>query len=1042
MLEGRLKGQFRGNSMGESMSTQSNNNTNLPNYQQGELENKNSLTPSILERLPYNPKELPRELKTFYISADNNEINDMLSSIGADNREALFSHMPEEILMKEAPAIGKRLPYGELVEHVEGLASKNNIKPTFIGDGLKWSKVHEIVPFVCGIRGLTTAYTPYQPERSQGTLHTLWNYASSLSMLTGFEAINASLYDRSTALFEALNTALRIHRKSQTVIVSEGIYPGDWEVLNTLAEETELEIISCPLNTKGTIDLQKLEGLLKDQAIAAVAYPQINSIGKLEDIHTLTKLARENGAQSIGIIDPQTLATGGLTPPSQWAETGCDMIVGEGQHLGIGPNFGGPGLGLFGIRYNEENKNAIRSSAGRFVGKAKDEEGKDCLVMVLSTREQHIRREKATSNICSNQSFLATIVGASLLAKGEKGLEESNKQGVTKAHSFANMIESETDLSVLYPETAFYNEVAIECNQPASDVIEKARVAGLHVGVDITDRVGKPALLVYFNDAQTSEDIEKLNTFFKNTFPGKKEGKNLASVPSEFLRKTPAGLPNLGLEELKDFYIKLGNMNVSPDDSIYPLGSCTMKYNPYINDYAASLPGFTDLHPQAPLADAQGSLEVLYQIQEQFKAITGLPGVTTQPVAGAQGELVGIKMFQAYHRSKGNGSKKDIILIPASAHGTNPATATMAGYETKGRGESATGIVSIDANSEGQIDFDQLKEVVSIYGERIAGIMVTNPNTSGIFEARFKEVADLIHSVDGLVYMDGANMNAIAGWTDLNAMGVDAVHNNLHKTWTIPHGGGGPGDAIVAVSEKLLPFMPGLQVKKESDGTFTTFKPEKSIGSFHRHWGNFAHKVRAYTYIKALGGEGVREMAAVAVLSAKYLFARLRDLYPTLPTGADQVPRMHEFILTISKETFEKIGAAGTPKAQAIGKIGKLFLDFGLHAPTVSFPEPFGLMVEPTESFSKQELDDFVEVLLGIHKIIHESPEVLMTVPHFTPIRKVDEVGANKNLQLSENLTALKELQKNIIEPGLLKEMGTRQVLEKILEAHKARINQ
>lgn len=1008
-------------------------------YQQGETENLNSLSNDLLERLPYNPKELPRELKTFYISADDKDINAMMDAIGVEKREQLFSHLPNNIMMEGSPKIGKRLPYGDLARHVEELAGKNNTRPCFIGDGLKWSAVHEIVPFVCNIRGLTTAYTPYQPERSQGTLHTLWNYASSLSMLTGFEAINASLYDRSTALFEALNTALRIKRKAKKVVVSEGIYPGDWEVLETLAEETPLEIIKVPLNDSGVIDTEKLSQLINEE-VAAVAFPQINSLGKLEDVHDLTNLIHEKGALAIGMIDPATLASGGLTPPSQWGEKGSDMIVGEGMHLGIGPNFGGPGLGLFGIRFNDQNKTAIRSTAGRFVGKAHDEEGKECLVMVLSTREQHIRREKATSNICSNQSFLATIVGASLLAKGEEGLKKATTTGRERAHDFAKFIAKETALELYAPETSFYHEVAIKLPVKANEIIEKATEANLHIGADISERVKTDAILIYFNDAQSDEDYSNLKAFFKTQFPNNgTESASPKDISSELLRVGDVGLPNFSLEELKTFYTKLGDMNVSPDDNIYPLGSCTMKYNPYINDYAAGLTGFTDIHPQAPLKDAQGSLEILFEIQEQFKAITGLPGVTTQPVAGAQGELVGIKMFQAYHRDKGNGAKKDIILIPASAHGTNPATATMAGFETKGRGEAATGIVTINANSEGQIDFDQLKECVDTYGERIAGIMITNPNTSGIFEARFKEIADLIHSVDGLVYMDGANMNAVAGWTDLDKMGVDAVHNNLHKTWTIPHGGGGPGDAIVAVSEKLLPFMPGKQIVKKADGTFDAITPEKTIGSFHRHWGNFAHKVRAYTYIKALGGEGVKEMAAIAVLSAKYLYARLRDLYPTLPAGADEVPRMHEFILTISKETFANIEAAGTPKATAIAKIGKLFLDFGLHAPTVSFPEPLGLMVEPTESFSKKELDDFVEVLVGIHQVLKETPEVLTTVPHFTPIRKVDEVTANKKLVLAESITALPELPKNIIEPGLLKEMSTTDILNKISEAHKAR---
>jgi len=408
-----------------------------------EEKNKESISNEILGRLPYNPMELPRELKTFYISATENEIQEMLNTIGAKDRAALFNHLPPEILMENAPDIGEALPYGKLVEDLENISSKNVIKPTFIGDGLKWNKVHEIVPFVCSIRGLTTAYTPYQPERSQGTLHTLWNYATSLSLLTGFEAINASLYERSTALFEALNTSMRIKRNKRKVLVSEGIYPGDWEVLKTLSKETPLEIVSFPLGTDGRIDMEKLNSLLDDQ-VSAIAFPQVNSIGKLEDVNALVKLSKQKDILSIGIIDPHLLSKNGLIPPAKWGETGCDMIVGEGQNLGIGPNFGGPGLGLFGIRYNDQNKTAIRSSAGRFVGQAKDEEGKDCLVMVLSTREQHIRREKATSNICSNQSFLATIVGASLLAKGDEGLQAANETSKERAHTFAKLINEST----------------------------------------------------------------------------------------------------------------------------------------------------------------------------------------------------------------------------------------------------------------------------------------------------------------------------------------------------------------------------------------------------------------------------------------------------------------------------------------------------------------------------------------------------------------------------------------------------------------------
>ena len=313
--------------------------------------------------------------------------------------------------------------------------------------------------------------------------------------------------------------------------------------------------------------------------------------------------------------------------------------------------------------------------------------------------------------------------------------------------------------------------------------------------------------------------------------------------------------------------------------------------------------------------------------------------------------------------------------------------------------------------------------------------MVTNPNTSGIFETKFKEMADMIHAIGGLVYMDGANMNAIAGWIDLNKLGVDAVHNNLHKTWSIPHGGGGPGDGMVAVSHRLVDYLPGIQVTLKN-GVYDIVKPVKSIGSFHRHFGNSAHKVRAYTYLKALGGNGTRQMSAVAVLSARYLFEKLKPIFSSLPENCENEVRMHEFILTLTKENFAKIEASGTPKAQTMAKIGKLFLDFGLHAPTVAFPEVYGLMIEPTETYSLAELDHFVEIVKGIHHLINENPEVLKTAPHFTPIKKVDEVEANRNLIFMEHLTKFPIIFQNIEDPLKLSSMKINDVMKKIIAAH------
>ena len=995
------------------------------------------ISKETIELLGQDPREIKRELEKYYISMDDSEINDILKSIKVEKVSDHFNHIKEDVKFDSAISIEEELNYNDLTKRLFDISKKNKIVPNFLGDGLPQTQLSPIVPYVCNIRGLTTAYTPYQPERSQGTLYTLWLYSNAMSALTGFEAINASLYERSTCLFEALNTANRIKRKTKTAIVCESIYPSDKEVLETLKVETGLNIIYAPINKDtGLTDIDKLQELIQEHKsdLSSLSFNQVNGLGLLEDVDTLTDLAKENNILSICIIDPALLATTGLKSPSIFgnAKEGVDMIVGEGQHLCLEANYGGPGLGIFGIRFNEKNKNAIRSTPGRYVGKAKDSDGKDCLCMVLSTREQHIRREKATSNICSNQSFVATIAGAALYEKGDIGLSQANKIARNNANHFLENILGLKGVELAF-ETPFYNEIVLKLEKDLglsnSDVI---------IGKNISNRFGLDGNLIKisFNDTHSKEDVSRLISYFKENFDEDESGESIdlciPEIPETLVNHQKINLPKFELEELKKFYTELGNLNVSPDDDIYPLGSCTMKYNPHINDWAAGLKDFTLAHPDMPLENIQGCLEIIYTIQEDFKAITGLPGVTTQPVAGAQGELVGIKLFQAYHRD--NGSQRDLILIPKTAHGTNPATATMAGYETKVVDGKKMGILTLSCDETGQINLEELKEIIRNDGQRVSGIMITNPNTSGVFEANFKEVADLIHEVDGLVYMDGANMNAIAGIVDLQKLGVDAVHNNLHKTWTIPHGGGGPGDAIVAVSDKLIDFLPGVQIRL-NNGKYETFKTEKSIGEFHRHLGNFAHKVRAYTYIKALGKKGVPRMSEIAVLSANYLYERLRKSFPTLPLGADNTPRMHEFIITLSEDTFKRIENSGTPKAQTIAKLGKLFLDFGLHAPTVAFPEVYGLMIEPTESFTKKELDRFSEVVEAILKLANENPEVLKTTPHFTSVKKVDEVWANRQLILRENIQELPKLTDDLVSPKELRDSEINKVIEMILGA-------
>lgn len=993
--------------------------------------------------LNYHPEKLKRELKPFYIGADDKDINEMLKTLGLTNLEDLYSHISDDVKMTTVP-MAKHLAYEELIAHVNDVARKNKIKISFLGDGLPQYKVTDVVGPICNIRRLTTAYTPYQPERSQGTLQTLWIYQSLISQLTGFEAINASLYDRSTCLYEAMNCALRLVKDSTTIIVANTLYPGDLEVIETQARETDMKILRAPVNPQtGKLDIESLKRLLNTTPqIAAVAFPQVNNLGNLEAVDEIVDLCSTNNIKSIAVVDPMLLGHGGLKAPAKFGTRvqGADMVVAEGQHLAIGPNFGGPGLGIFGIRYNEQDKLSIRSTAGRYVGKTTDLKGRECKALILSTREQHIRRDKATSNICSNQSFVATAAGASMLARGDEGFETTLKLARSLAEKAAEGLTQFEGVELKFKGSAFFNEFTLKLPMNTMEFIHKASAAGFQVGVDVSNRhseiAGDNLLLMSFTDIHSEEMVDKLITFFETVFKKTKNGTAAPKIQSVMMRVEAPEIPRLTTKDIIQYYEKLGDQNLSPDDGIYPLGSCTMKYNPYINDYAASLPGFTDVHPEAPNEDVQGSLEILYEIQEQFKAITGLPGVTTQPVAGAQGELVGLKMFQAYHRDHGEGDQRNVVIIPRSAHGTNPATATMAGYLSKVVDGQVYGIYTVEALPSGEMNLSQIKEFLKTDGHRVAGVMVTNPNTAGIFETGFKEMSALIHAVGGLVYMDGANMNAIAGIVDLNKLGVDAVHNNLHKTWTIPHGGGGPGDAIVAVSHRLLDFMPGVQVVKK-DGVYDTVRPVKSVGSFHRHYGNFAHKIRAYTYIKALGADGVRKMSQVAVLSARYLQKKLSASYPMLPQNAESSPRMHEFILTLSPETFKKIEASGTPKTNSIARIGKLFLDFGFHAPTVAFPEQYGLMIEPTETYSKKELDQFADVVETILKLVNSNPEVLKTVPHFTPIDRVDEVQANKSPVLAEKITAhLPDIIPDRVDADKLRNSTPGDLCEHIVKTH------
>ncbi len=1000
--------------------------------------------------LPYSLETLERELKPFYIGSTPEERQKMLQLLGLKEMKDLYQHLPHHLLFDKPLSIDAPMEYFSLLKHLWSLSEKNTSCTSFLGDGLFHFSTADIVPLVSQIRGLVTAYTPYQPERSQGTLQSLWPYICGLRALTGFEAVNTSLYDRSTCLYEAIMTAKRNKRPGAKIVICESLFPGDEEVLETHLLGTDFTLHRFDQQKNGLSHQQDIETFCRrfQQDIVAMIIPHYNTFGLLTPVHFYTDVATELQIPSIAVIDPYLLTSEALCPPSLWGsqKQGTDIFVGEGQHLAIGALFGGPGLGLFGVRQQANKTSYLRHTPGRFIGKALDQAGRLCKTLVLSTREQHIRREKATSNICSNQSFVATLAGAAMLNRGAEGLSQMMKTARARALQFAHLLKSLNAIELAFPESPFMHELVVRFSHQSSQ-----KISFQQWGLDITERVSPQIkslfpketawIKISFSDLHSEQDVEKLFSFWQSldkslTQPGitKEHSQKALTIPQDLLRSTPFHFPRFTTEALKKYYEQLGQQNISPDEHIYPLGSCTMKYNPYLNEYATSFPGWNQ-HPQAPAEQVQGNLELLFQIQEMFQKITGLKAVTTQPCAGAQGELVGLKMFQAYHRDRGEGALRDIVLIPSSAHGTNPASVTAAGISTEEH--PIRGVVEIQATPQGHIDMTHLKSLIELYGKRIIGIMITNPNTSGLFEEHFHEAANMIHQIGGLVYMDGANMNAIAGHVDLSRLGVDAVHNNLHKTWTIPHGGGGPGDGIVAVSERLEDYLPGLVVHYDTEqGMYTASKAKKSIGSFHRHWGNYAHKIRCYAYLKALGAEGVSLMSATSVLCAQYLYHHLKDLFPMLPYEASNVPRMHEFILTLSPQEFQLIEAVGLPKGQVMARLGKLFLDFGIHTPTVAFPEVYGLMIEPTESYSQKELDRFIEVMKAIKKLIHQSPQVLLTAPHFTPVDKIDEVTANKQLILSEEFTHLPEVYHNRYSPEDLKSLSVQAITEHILQAH------
>jgi glycine dehydrogenase len=881
------------------------------------------------------------------------DIREMCNLIGVASADELIDKtIPPSIRLSKPLSLPDGISEYEYFQRIRAIASKNKIFKTFIGLGYYGT----IFPAVIQRNILEnpswyTSYTPYQAEISQGRLEALLNYQTAIMELTGMELANASLLDEGTAAAEAMimlfNARPReqVKKEANEFFVDENIFPQTLDVLKTRAVPLGIKLFVG--RYKELSWNEKLFGLL-------VQYPCAD--GSVHDYKELVEKAHANGTMVTVAADILGLAL--LTPPGEWD---ADVVVGSSQRLGIPMGYGGPHAGYFATR------DAFRRNLpGRIIGVSIDISGRPALRMALQTREQHIKRERATSNICTAQALLATMAGMYAVYHGEEGL----KNIASRIHCLAGLLTGElVKLGYTQLNKNFFDTLKVALPKGVDlKKLEKIALAN-EVNFRYTD---KETVGISLDETTTMEDVGLILRIFaeaaskKYTFtsiPGEKlflEGKFVRS--SRFLTQDVFKRYRSETEMMR-YIKKLERKDFSLTHSMISLGSCTMKLNAAIEMLPLSWPEFAVIHPFVPEDQAAGYHELFRELASDLCAITGFEAVSLQPNSGAAGEYAGLMVIRAYHEHRGEGHRK-VVLIPASAHGTNPASAVMAGNE----------VVVVDCDQRGNVNLDCLKRMAAAHKERLAAFMVTYPSTHGVFEHDIKEMIQVIHDNGGLVYMDGANMNAQVGYTNPAIIGADVCHLNLHKTFAIPHGGGGPGMGPIAVNSKLVPFLPGHPVVKTGGN-----KAIHAVAS--APYGSASILTISHAYIKMMGGKGLTQATKIAILNANYIAAALKKHYEVLYSGEHGFVA-HEMILEC--RNFKPL--AGITEAD----IAKRLMDFGFHAPTLSFPVHGTLMVEPTESESKAELDRFIEALKTIHAEIMEISEgkadaqdnVLKNAPH------------------------------------------------------------
>ena len=877
----------------------------------------------------------------------------MLETLGYSSLDALMDAVvPSQIRLDGELQLPAPLSEHEALSKIAGYAAKNKVLAQMIGAGY----YDAVTPAVLRRNilenpGFYTSYTPYQAEISQGRLEALLNFQNTVMELTGLEIANSSLLDEASAVAEA---AVMMHRANRKV--KNGFFAIDSRCLPQVISVTRgrAEMLGIPF-----VITDFSEGLPEGDLYGVVlAYP--GNEGEIRDIEPLIKAAKERNALVTVVADLLALTL--LKSPG---ELGADIAVGNTQRFGLPFFFGGPHAAYMAV-----HKGMERTMPGRLVGVSKDSAGKPAYRLALQTREQHIRREKATSNICTAQALLAIVAGAYAMYHGPEGLRAIANRLHTNAARVATALKA---AGYGIAHDTFFDTVVVEAAGRADELVAKALEAGVNIRRFDENRVG-----ISVGESHGEELLKGLVEALGGTLG---EADAQYDLPAELLRtddymQHPIFHKYRSETEMMRYLRHLADKDLALDRTMIPLGSCTMKLNAAAEMEPISWPEFANIHPLVPEDQAEGWHELIKDLSEWLVAITGYDAISLQPNSGATGEYAGLRAIRSFHEANGD-HERDTVLIPLSAHGTNAASAALAGLKVAGVATAA----------DGSIDVDDLKVKIEKYGPKVAGIMITYPSTHGVFEEQVAEVCQLVHEAGGQVYLDGANLNAQMGFAQPGKFGGDVSHLNLHKTFSIPHGGGGPGVGPLAVREHLAKFLPGDAYRADAEGKLPN---DAALPISQAFFGSAGVLPISWMYIAMTGAQGLKDSSQYAVLNANYIAKKLNDKYPVLYTGPGGLVA-HECILDLRQLTDQSHVTAED--------VCKRLMDFGFHAPTLAFPVPGTLMVEPTESESKEELDRFIEAMETIYDEIIEVAEgkvavedsVLRNAPHTVDVVSADE---------------------------------------------------